>query len=136
MSEVKDVTIEDVLQEVKKHNKKADLKLIKKAYNYACAHHGDQKRKSGEPYIIHPIQVAYILSTLGLDDATICAALMHDLAEDTDVTIDDIANEFSREIAEMVNGVTKLGKINYRLLMLKKHWSFMLLLLIDLVCIL
>ena len=113
MSEVKDVTIEDVLQEVKKHNKKADLKLIKKAYNYACSHHGDQKRKSGEPYIIHPIQVAYILSTLGLDDATICAALMHDLAEDTDVTIDDIANEFSKEIAEMVNGVTKLGKINY-----------------------
>lgn len=113
MSEVKDVTIEDVLQEVKKHNKKADLKLIKRAYNYACAHHGDQKRKSGEPYIIHPIQVAYILSTLGLDDATICAALMHDLAEDTDVTIDDIANEFSSEIAEMVNGVTKLGKINY-----------------------
>ena len=57
--------------------------------------------------------MAYILSTLGLDDATICAALMHDLAEDTDVTIEDISKEFSPEIAEMVNGVTKLGKINY-----------------------
>ena len=113
MSEVKEVTIKDVINETKKHNRKSDSKLIMKAYNYAVAHHGDQKRKSGEPYIIHPIQVAYILSGLGLDDATICAALMHDLAEDTDVTIEDISKEFSPEIAEMVNGVTKLGKINY-----------------------
>ncbi len=113
MSEVKDVTIKDVITEMKKHNRKSDSKLIMKAYNYAVAHHGDQKRKSGEPYIIHPVHVAYILSTLGLDDATICAALMHDLAEDTDVTIEDISKEFSPEIAEMVNGVTKLGKINY-----------------------
>ena len=113
MSEVKEVTIKDVINESKKHNRKSDSKLIMKAYNYAVAHHGDQKRKSGEPYIIHPIQVAYILSGLGLDDATICAALMHDLAEDTDVTIEDISKEFSPEIAEMVNGVTKLGKINY-----------------------
>ena len=113
MSENKDVTIKDVITEMKKHNRKSDSKLIMKAYNYAVAHHGDQKRKSGEPYIIHPVHVAYILSTLGLDDATICAALMHDLAEDTDVTIEDISKEFSPEIAEMVNGVTKLGKINY-----------------------
>ena len=113
MSEVKEVTIKDVINESKKHNRKSDSKLIMKAYNYAVAHHGDQKRKSGEPYIIHPIQVAYILSCLGLDDATICAALMHDLAEDTDVTIEDISKDFSPEIAEMVNGVTKLGKINY-----------------------
>ena len=113
MSEVKEVTIKDVINETKKHNRKSDSKLIMKAYNYAVAHHGDQKRKSGEPYIIHPIHVAYILSGLGLDDATICAALMHDLAEDTDVTIEDISKEFSPEIAEMVNGVTKLGKINY-----------------------
>ena len=113
MSEIKEMGIKDIIAEMKKHNKKADAKLIMKAYNYALDHHGDQKRKSGEPYIIHPLQVAYILSTLGLDDATICAALMHDLAEDTDVTIEDITKEFSLEIAEMVNGVTKLGKINY-----------------------
>ena len=113
MSENKEVTIKDVITELKKHNRKSDSKLIMKAYNYAVSHHGDQKRKSGEPYIIHPIHVAYILSTLGLDDATICAALMHDLAEDTDVTIEDISKEFSPEIADMVNGVTKLGKINY-----------------------
>ena len=113
MSENKEITIKDVITEMKKHNRKSDAKLIMKAYNYAVKHHGDQKRKSGEPYIIHPIHVAYILSGLGLDDATICAALMHDLAEDTDVTIEDISKEFSPEIADMVNGVTKLGKINY-----------------------
>ena len=90
MSEVKNQTIKDVIQEVKKHNKKSDSKFIKKAYDYAVIHHGDQKRKSGEPYIVHPVQVAYILATLGLDDSTICAALMHDLAEDTDITIEDI----------------------------------------------
>ena len=113
MSENKEITIKDIITEMKKHNRKTDSKLVMKAYNYAVSHHGDQKRKSGEPYIIHPMQVAYILSTLGLDDATICAALMHDLAEDTDVTIENIAKEFSQEIADMVNGVTKLGKINY-----------------------
>ena len=113
MSENKEITIKDVINETKKHNRKSDSKLIMKAYNYAVTHHRDQKRKSGEPYIIHPIQVAYILSGLGLDDATICSALMHDLAEDTDVTIEDISKEFNPEIAEMVNGVTKLGKINY-----------------------
>src|SRR5574344_3037697 len=113
MSEFEEKTIEDVIQEAKSHNNKSDSKLIMKTYNYAVDHHGDQKRKSGEPYIIHPVQVAYTLATLGLDDSTICAALMHDLIEDTDVTLNDISNEFSPEIADMVNGVTKLGKINY-----------------------
>lgn len=113
MSEFKERTIEDVIQMAKSHNRKSDSKLIKSAYDYAVANHGDQKRKSGEPYIIHPIQVAYILADLGLDDETICAALMHDLVEDTEVTIKDISEKFSPEIAEMVNGVTKLGKINY-----------------------
>src|SRR5574344_1736830 len=113
MSEITEMGINDVIQELKSHNNKSDSKLIMKTYNYAVDHHGDQKRKSGEPYIIHPVQVAYTLATLGLDDSTICAALMHDLIEDTDVTLEDISNEFSPEIAEMVNGVTKLGKINY-----------------------
>ncbi len=113
MAEVIERNLKDIIQETKKHNKRSDSKLITRAYDYAVSHHGDQKRKSGEPYIVHPTQVAYILSTLGLDDATICAALMHDLVEDTDVTLDDIKTEFSEEIAEMVNGVTKLGKINY-----------------------
>ena len=113
MSEVKDVTIEDVLDKMKKNNRKSDLKLIKRAYDFAKEKHGDQLRKSGEPYIIHPIQVAYILACLELDDATICAALLHDVAEDTEVTIQDLAKEFSPEIAEMVDGVTKLGNLKY-----------------------
>ena len=113
MSEVKDVTIDDVLEKMKKNNRKSDLKLIKRAYDFAKEKHGDQLRKSGEPYIIHPIQVAYILANLELDDATICAALLHDVAEDTEVTIQDLAREFSPEIAEMVDGVTKLGNFKY-----------------------
>ena len=113
MSEVKDVTIDDVLEKMKKNNKKSDLKLIKRAYDFAKEKHGDQLRKSGEPYIIHPVQVAYILAGLELDDATICAALLHDVAEDTEVTIQDIAREFSPEIADMVDGVTKLGNLKY-----------------------
>ena len=113
MSEVKDVSIDDVLDKMKKNNKKSDLKLIRRAYDFAKEKHGDQLRKSGEPYIIHPVQVAYILANLELDDATICAALLHDVAEDTEVTIQDIAREFSPEIAEMVDGVTKLGNLKY-----------------------
>lgn len=113
MSEIKDATIDDVLDKMKKNNRKSDLKLIKRAYDFAKEKHGDQLRKSGEPYIIHPVQVAYILAGLELDDATICAALLHDVAEDTEVTIQDLAREFSTEIAEMVDGVTKLGNLKY-----------------------
>ena len=105
--------IKDVIQEIKKHNNKADEKLIMHAYNFAVEHHNGQLRKSGEPYIIHPVQVAYIAATLGLDSNAIAASLMHDLVEDTDVTLDDIRTQFSDEIAEMVDGVTKLGKIKY-----------------------
>ena len=113
MSEVKDVTIDDVLEKMKKNNRKSDLKLIRRAYDFAKEKHGNQLRKSGEPYIIHPVQVAYILSELELDDATICAALLHDVAEDTEVTIKDLAKEFSTEIAEMVDGVTKINKLHF-----------------------
>ena len=74
---------------------------------------GDQKRKSGEPYIIHPLQVAYILATLELDTDTICAALLHDVVEDTETTHEDLINEFGESVAEMVDGVTKLGKLQY-----------------------
>ncbi len=113
MSEVKEVSIDDILEKTKKNNRRSDLKLIRRAYEYAKEKHGAQLRKSGEPYIIHPVQVAYILAELELDDATICAALLHDVAEDTDVTIEDIRREFSPEIAEMVDGVTKLGNLKY-----------------------
>ena len=113
MSEHKTMEIEDVINVAKTNNKKVDTKLILRAYEFAKEHHGDQLRKSGEPYIIHPVQVAYILASLGLDESTISAALLHDIVEDTDVTLDDLAKEFTVEIADMVDGVTKLGKLNY-----------------------
>lgn len=113
MSEIKDVDIDAIIDKMKKNNRRNDLKLIRRAYDFAKAKHGEQLRKSGEPYIIHPVQVAYILAELGLDDSTICAALLHDIAEDTEVSIQDLAKEFSEEIAEMVDGVTKLGNLKY-----------------------
>ena len=113
MSEVKNKTIEDIISLVKQKKRFADTKLIMKAYNYAKEKHGDQLRKSGEPYIIHPLQVAYILADLGLDEATICAALLHDVVEDTDTTHEDLVSDFGEEIAEMVAGVTKLGELKY-----------------------
>ena len=113
MTQVKNLTIEDVIDRMKHNNKKNNLKLILKAYEYAKSHHGDQLRKSGEPYIVHPVNVAYILATLELDDETICAALLHDIVEDTDATREDIVKEFGESIAEMVDGVTKLGKLQY-----------------------
>ena len=108
-----EVTIEDIVNKVKSNNKKSDSKLIIRAYDFAKSQHGDQLRKSGEPYIIHPMQVAYILADLGLDDSTICAALLHDVVEDTEITHQDLINEFGIEIANMVDGVTKLSKLNY-----------------------
>ena len=109
----KEVTIQDIISKRKEHSRKVDSKLIMKAYEYAVNHHGNQCRKSGEPYIIHPLNVAYIIADIGLDEATICAALLHDLVEDTDVTDSDIRREFSDEIAEMVAGVTKLSNMMF-----------------------
>ena len=113
MSEVKIATIDEVILQMKKNNRKSDTNLIKRAYEFAKEKHGDQLRKSGEPYIIHPVQVSYILSTLGLDESTICAALLHDVVEDTEVTKDMLEKEFGAEIAELVDGMTKLKKLKY-----------------------
>ena len=109
----KNYTIKDILDKVKKNKRWPDLKIIQKAYNYALAKHGTQLRKSGEPYIIHPVNVAYTIAELGLDEHTICAALLHDVVEDTDASYEDIEAEFGLEIAEMVDGVTKLKQIQY-----------------------
>ena len=114
MSEVQNKSIEDIISLVKQKKRWADTKLIIKAYNYAKEKHGTQCRKSGEPYIIHPVQVAYILADIGLDEATICAALLHDVVEDTDATHEDLVRDFGEEIANMVAGVTKLGELRYQ----------------------
>ena len=113
MKEEKEKTIQDVISRRKQHTRRVDSKLIMKAYNYAYSYHGDQCRKSGEPYIIHPLNVAYILADIGLDDSTICAALLHDVVEDTEVTQEDITREFGKEISDMVAGVTKLSNIQF-----------------------
>ena len=113
MTEVNQVTIEDIIKKQKENYPNCNEKLIRKAYEFANFHHGDQCRKSGEPYMIHPVNVAYILATLELDDETLCAALLHDVVEDTPVTHEDIIREFSEAIAEMVAGVTKLGTLRY-----------------------
>ena len=113
MQEKSDVTIQDIIKLQKQNYPKSDSKLIKKAYDFAVKYHGDQKRKSGELYITHPLNVAYILSTLELDDETICAALLHDVVEDTPATNQDLIDNFGETIAVMVSGVTKLGKIEY-----------------------
>ena len=113
MENNKEITIKDILEKVRKNKRRPDNKLILKAYEYARTQHGEQLRKSGEPYIIHPLNVAYIVAELGLDEPTICAALLHDVVEDTKATNEDIVKEFGEEIAEMVSGVTKLSVIQF-----------------------
>ena len=108
-----EIKIQDVINKRKQHSRRVDTKLIMKAYNLASEKHKDQKRHSGEPYIVHPLNVAYILADVGLDDSTICAALLHDIVEDTDVTDDDLRKIFGEEIADMVAGVTKLGTMMF-----------------------
>lgn len=113
MEEKNDISIYDVIAKKKEVTRRVDTKLIMKAYNYANELHKDQKRSSGEPYIIHPINVAYILAEIGLDESTISAALLHDVVEDTEATNEDIINIFGKEIAEMVAGVTKLSSMQF-----------------------
>ncbi|MCI8272915.1 MAG: bifunctional (p)ppGpp synthetase/guanosine-3',5'-bis(diphosphate) 3'-pyrophosphohydrolase [Clostridia bacterium] len=109
----KNYTIKDILDKIKKNKRWPDTKLVQKAYNYALKKHEGQVRKSGEPYIVHPTNVAYIIAELGLDEHTVCAALLHDVLEDTETSFENLVQEFGQEIAEMVDGVTKLIKIQY-----------------------
>ena len=90
MSEIKEVTIQDIISKKKEISRRVDSRFIMKAYNYALEKHGDQKRNSGEPYIVHPLQVAYVLAEMGLDEQTIAAALLHDVIEDTDATDENL----------------------------------------------
>lgn len=106
-----EITIKDVMKQGKRRNKNLNVGLIEKAYHYAEDKHKNQFRKSGEPYIIHPIHVAYIVADLGLDTETICAALLHDVVEDTESTYEDIEQLFNNDIAQIVEGVTKLSRL-------------------------
>ncbi|MFQ8953944.1 MAG: HD domain-containing protein [Oscillospiraceae bacterium] len=92
---------------------KYDQKLIKKAFEYCVLKHDGQKRQTNEDYYIHPFNVALIIVSLVMDSESIAAALLHDVVEDTDATIDDIKREFGDEVALLVDGVTKIGRLNF-----------------------
>ena len=110
------ITFDELLDKVSLYIKnEKDKKIITKAYLFAFEKHFGQKRRTGEDYIVHPLNVAYILAELNADYQTICAALLHDTIEDCDVTKEDISNKFSVEIANLVDGVTKINKLNFNL---------------------
>ncbi|ADU29771.1 RelA/SpoT family protein [Evansella cellulosilytica] len=108
------MTIDQLFDKASEYLLENDVAFIKEAYEVAEVAHKEQFRKSGEPYIWHPVQVAGILVDLGMDPKTIAAAFLHDVVEDTDVKLEDLANRFGNEVAMLVDGVTKLGKIKYK----------------------
>lgn len=114
MSQVPNVTIDDLLESCRRYlHKEENINLIKSAYSYALLKHTGQFRKSGEPYIIHPLAVAYILTDLCVGPATIAAALLHDTIEDTEASFDDLKENFGYDIASLVEGVTKINQITF-----------------------
>lgn len=102
-----------LIDRVKKYHPSADISLIEKAYQVASRAHKQQLRKSGEPYIIHPLWVGIILADLEMDKETIVSGMLHDVVEDTETTLEDITREFGEEVALLVDGVTKLGQLSY-----------------------
>ena len=106
------LSIEDVINNLSFYT---DLEktMVRKAYSYADELHKNQFRQSGEPYIMHPLNVAYILSEMHADADTICAGLLHDTIEDTNTTKEEIAEQFNSSVANLVDGVTKISKLNF-----------------------
>jgi len=102
-----------LVNRIKEYNPNCDFEMLEKAYKISKRAHEGQLRVSGEPYILHPIEVAYILADLELDCTAIVSAILHDTIEDTTFTMKDLNEQFGKEVADLVNGVTKLGKINY-----------------------
>ena len=107
------VTIEEFFEYLKTYLDEKQIALVRKAYEFAAKKHADQKRRSGEPYIIHPTQVANILARMKMDEETLAAAFLHDVVEDTDTTLQQLKEMFGAKVAMLVDGVTKLGKIEY-----------------------
>ena len=120
MSKYVEMTHDQVIAACKKYMNEEQLDFVEKAYEYANKAHAGQKRASGQPYIVHPTQVAGTLATLGLDPDTVAAGFLHDTVEDTPVTNDDIKRDFGEDVAFIVDGVTKLNKYQY-----KSHQEFL-----------
>ncbi len=106
------ITLQDLLEKLKEYNPE-EVEIVKRAYEYADTLHKGQMRQSGEPYISHPLNVAYILAEMHADRDTICAGLLHDTLEDTNITKENISHDFNQNIANLVDGVTKLSKMNF-----------------------
>lgn len=107
-------TAQDVLDMVQKYMNSDHVALVKRACDFATYVHKDQYRQSGEPYIMHPIQVAGILAELKMDPETVASGFLHDVVEDTGVTLGDVEELFGHDVAVIVDRVTKLGKIRYK----------------------
>jgi len=105
--------LEPLMKTIRAHHPKADVHTVERAYDVAAHWHKDQKRKSGDPYITHPLAVATILAELGMNTETICAALLHDTVEDTAYTLTELRSDFGEDVAALVDGVTKLDKVKY-----------------------
>src|SRR5436190_16948902 len=102
----------DLLKKVRANRPNDDLEIIRKAYDYSLEHHKGQSRATGEPYLVHPLEVATVLAEMKLDPTAIAAGLLHDAVEDTPVTIEQIEKLFGEQVAHIVEGVTKIEKIN------------------------
>src|SRR6184192_3204454 len=103
----------DLLNLVRENRPADDLDIIQRAYEFSLQHHNGQTRASGEPYLAHPLEVANVLAEMKLDATAIAAGLLHDAVEDTRVTIDDVTREFGAQVAHIVEGVTKISKIQF-----------------------
>ena len=108
------MTIDDLLNRIQQYSREANTDLVKRAYNFAEKYHRGQKRASGAPYIEHPLRAAYCLAEMRLSSITVAAGLLHDVVEDTKASQEDVKKEFGEEIASLVEGVSKLGKLKYR----------------------
>lgn len=108
------MNINELIKKIKKYNPKSDEDLIRLAFDYAKNAHGKTKRKNGKLYITHPLETVNILADMKMDDTTIIGGLLHDVPEDTDKNLNDIKKEFGKEIANLVEGITKLGQLKYR----------------------
>src|SRR6267143_1556076 len=103
----------DLMKTMQANRPLDDLDLVKKAYDYSLKHHAGQSRASGEPYLVHPLEVALVLTEMKMDSVAVAAGLLHDSVEDTSVTIVDIRKEFGEQVAHIVEGVTKISKIDF-----------------------
>ena len=103
----------DLLKTVQANRPDEDLSIIRKAYDFSLEHHKGQNRASGKPFLVHPLEVAILLAEMKLDPQGIVAGLLHDSVEDTSVTIEDIQREFGDQVAHIVEGVTKISKIDF-----------------------